>query len=209
MHWPMPSSSRHLEIRTASWSKRQWPAGLPVISTTSAGDIRDRISEGITGYLVPPADPASLADRMRSIANDRELRVTMSQNAVAHAARFTDSRFAQDFETFVFEIIDLSPRRSPCSLLRFAGRTMLSLVPVKEPCGIPRPWSPFPHPNRWERRVRSAEEHDRPRLVTAQVLPRVDTLQRPRRAAHVRVFVYPWMDSTPTSAFSAAPWTRR
>jgi glycosyltransferase involved in cell wall biosynthesis len=107
--------------------------GLPVISTTSAGDIRDRISEGITGYLAPPADPVALADRMRSIANDPELRVAMSHNAAAQAARFTDARFAQDFETFVFEIIDLAPRRNPCSVLAgLAGHAALSFLPVKE-----------------------------------------------------------------------------
>jgi glycosyltransferase involved in cell wall biosynthesis len=108
-------------------------AGLPVIATTSAGDIRDRISDGRTGYLVPPADPSSLANRMQRIADDPRLRASISQQAAAHAARYTDSRFAQDFEDFVFEILDMPHRHSVCSFVaHLAGRSALLLVPPGE-----------------------------------------------------------------------------
>ena len=43
-------------------------AGLPVISTSAAGDIRARVPEGVAGYVVPPADPDALATRMIELA---------------------------------------------------------------------------------------------------------------------------------------------
>ena len=45
-------------------------SGLPVISTEAAGDIRLRLPEGVAGYVVPPASPEMLADRMRMMARD-------------------------------------------------------------------------------------------------------------------------------------------
>jgi glycosyltransferase involved in cell wall biosynthesis len=55
--------------------------GLPVIATT-AGAAGEIISDGQTGFLIPPEDPEVLADRLRQLSADRELLLRMS--LVAH-----------------------------------------------------------------------------------------------------------------------------
>jgi glycosyltransferase involved in cell wall biosynthesis len=51
--------------------------GLPAIGTTS-GAARETITDGVNGYLVPPNDPATLADRLQTLAADRAKLVQMS-----------------------------------------------------------------------------------------------------------------------------------
>jgi len=51
--------------------------GLPAIGTTS-GAAREIISDGNTGFLVPPSDPDALATRLHSLAIDRAHLLRMS-----------------------------------------------------------------------------------------------------------------------------------
>jgi glycosyltransferase involved in cell wall biosynthesis len=44
--------------------------GLPAIGTTS-GAAREIVTDGVTGYLVPPNDPATLAERLQILAANR------------------------------------------------------------------------------------------------------------------------------------------
>lgn len=55
-------------------------AGLPAVCTT-VGGVPDIVDDGVTGYLVPPRDPAALADRILAILNDRELAHRMGSAA--------------------------------------------------------------------------------------------------------------------------------
>jgi glycosyltransferase involved in cell wall biosynthesis len=50
--------------------------GLPVIATNIGGSL-DQVAEGVTGFLVPPADPSALAEKIELLANDPELRRRM------------------------------------------------------------------------------------------------------------------------------------
>src|SRR5207302_9112235 len=43
---------------------------LPVISTSSAGEIRERIQDGFNGFTVPPRDPKALLARMQMLDMD-------------------------------------------------------------------------------------------------------------------------------------------
>lgn len=54
--------------------------GLPAIGTTS-GAAKEIISNGVNGYLVPPHDPTTLAERLQSLAADREKLAQMSSAA--------------------------------------------------------------------------------------------------------------------------------
>ncbi len=56
--------------------------GLPAIGST-AGAASEIISDGETGYLVPPDAPSVLAERLSKLANDRDLLARMSVNALA------------------------------------------------------------------------------------------------------------------------------
>lgn len=72
-------------------------AGLPVIATSSAGDIRDRIVDGRTGFVVDPGDSASLMDAMFNIATDEELRTKMGHEGFEVIRDRTVGAWARDF----------------------------------------------------------------------------------------------------------------
>lgn len=63
--------------------------GIPVIGT-AIGGTTEQILDGQTGYLVPPNDPAALADRLTMLLDDQELRRTMGEKG--------RSRFLSEFE---------------------------------------------------------------------------------------------------------------
>lgn len=52
--------------------------GRPIVTTNSVG-CRDVVDEGVNGFLVPPRDAQALADRLRILINDRELRLQMGR----------------------------------------------------------------------------------------------------------------------------------
>ena len=51
--------------------------GVPVIATAIGGSV-DQVAEGETGFLVPPADPEALAERLLQMFRNPELRERMS-----------------------------------------------------------------------------------------------------------------------------------
>jgi glycosyltransferase involved in cell wall biosynthesis len=58
--------------------------GLPAIGTTS-GAAREIVTDGVNGYLVPPNDPTTLAERLQSLAADRS---KLAQLSLAAHAQF-------------------------------------------------------------------------------------------------------------------------
>lgn len=78
---------------------------LPVISTGAAGEIRDRIEEGVNGYIVPPEDSSILADRMLFLAKDPGLRERMGKVAARKIAGHTPEQWAKDFERIVYKLL--------------------------------------------------------------------------------------------------------
>lgn len=75
--------------------------GLPVISTSAAGEIRDRIEEGENGYIVPPEDSAALAERMLHLAQNPDLITRMGQLSHEKIQGHTPEKWAEDFEHIV------------------------------------------------------------------------------------------------------------
>jgi glycosyltransferase involved in cell wall biosynthesis len=61
--------------------------GLPVVGTRVNG-IRELVVDGETGVLVAPGDPAAIADGLRALIGDRELRVRMGKAGRARAGRY-------------------------------------------------------------------------------------------------------------------------
>ena len=78
---------------------------LPIISTSSAGEIHDRIEEGVNGYIVPPEDSTSLAERMIQMAKDLDLRKRMGQVSKDKIQGHTPEKWAGDFERIVADLL--------------------------------------------------------------------------------------------------------
>jgi glycosyltransferase involved in cell wall biosynthesis len=85
-------------------------AGLPVISTTSAGEIHERVRDGENGYLVPAGDATALAGAMRRLGTDPTLRSRMGARSATMIAPYTPDRWAEQFEMAVEAIVTSAPR---------------------------------------------------------------------------------------------------
>ncbi len=79
--------------------------GLPVISTSAAGEIRDRVEVGVNGYTVPPEDSAALACAMHTLAQDAALRERMGAVSARKIQGHTPEKWAADFEGIVQSLI--------------------------------------------------------------------------------------------------------
>jgi glycosyltransferase involved in cell wall biosynthesis len=76
--WPEPCPTVALEAMAF---------GLPVIGSRIGG-IPDLVEHGLSGLLVPPNNPARLAESMYLILTDHELRNRLSQGARARSQQF-------------------------------------------------------------------------------------------------------------------------
>ncbi len=66
-------------------------SGRPVVAT-DVGGVRELITDGITGFLVPPDNPTALAAKILQLLNNRELRTIIGDNA----KRQINERFTLD-----------------------------------------------------------------------------------------------------------------
>lgn len=76
--------------------------GVPVITTHESGSV---IRDGIEGFIVPKDDPKTLADRIRLLAQNEDLRREMSYNARNRASTFTWARRGQDIMRLYRELV--------------------------------------------------------------------------------------------------------
>jgi glycosyltransferase involved in cell wall biosynthesis len=104
-------------------------AGLPVVSTANAGDIRARVLDGETGFVVRAFDSRALAEKMAILANDEALRVQMSRRSILAAQRFSVKNYADDFNRFIEGVLALAPRSGVCAhIAHVTGRAMTALA---------------------------------------------------------------------------------
>jgi glycosyltransferase involved in cell wall biosynthesis len=72
-------------------------AGVPVVAT-DVGSIRESIEDGVTGLLVPAEDPAALANAIRRLLENEQLRTQVSSAARDSAQRnFTATTMAEQY----------------------------------------------------------------------------------------------------------------
>ncbi|MEA2511551.1 MAG: hypothetical protein QOJ59_1038 [Thermomicrobiales bacterium] len=88
-------------------------AGLPVICTEAAGDIRRRLPDGEAGFIVPPNCPSKLAERMLHLARDEELRRRFGRFGHQIVLDRNHDHYARDFEAFVESVLSMPKRRTP------------------------------------------------------------------------------------------------
>ena len=71
--------------------------GLPVIVTERVGSSVDLVRDGENGYVIPAADPASLASRILGLLTDPPLLERMSSASAERIRQFTPERAALAF----------------------------------------------------------------------------------------------------------------
>lgn len=69
--------------------------GLPVVGCSGSG-IAEVVNSGETGLLIPPSQPALLADALKSLLNDHGMREKMGKNAREVVAKQFDSELCLD-----------------------------------------------------------------------------------------------------------------
>lgn len=79
---------------------------LPVISTQSAGQIRDRVADGKEGFIVNAQSSASLLDRMERFVRDPSLSSTMGEAAAQRVAGLTPEFWAAKFEDIIIALLE-------------------------------------------------------------------------------------------------------
>jgi glycosyltransferase involved in cell wall biosynthesis len=92
--------------------------GRPVVATAHGGSC-ETIEPGVTGWLVPPRDPAALSQAIgRALSLAGSERARFAQRTIAHvAARFTRqamcARTIEVYEELLFPEMTALPERSP------------------------------------------------------------------------------------------------
>jgi glycosyltransferase involved in cell wall biosynthesis len=90
-------------------------AGVPVVAT-AVGGTPEVIEDGINGFLVPPGDPAALAQRIRDALRDDSLRRGMGERGrQLIREQFTFAAQAQAYEQLFAKLIKEKPEtRNTC-----------------------------------------------------------------------------------------------
>ena len=79
--------------------------GLPVIATNIGGSL-DQVLDGVTGFLVPPADPAALAAAIQKLMSNSELRRRMGEAAASRVQeRFSITEMTAKIEAIIDEAL--------------------------------------------------------------------------------------------------------
>jgi glycosyltransferase involved in cell wall biosynthesis len=81
--------------------------GLPIISTSATGEIRDRVQEGVNGFIISPCSVEQLLDRMTVLVRDPERRRRMGEASIAKVSGQTPYLWAEAFEQAVEQILSM------------------------------------------------------------------------------------------------------
>ena len=71
--------------------------GLPIVAT-AVGGVAETFTDGVDARLVPPGDPAALADAILDVAHDESLRTKLAAAASARAEEFDAARAERRIE---------------------------------------------------------------------------------------------------------------
>ena len=81
-------------------------AGLPVISTAQ-GAIPAMVKEGINGFIVPARNPAAIADRLRLLQRDPDLRMAMGRaSRDLYLSHYTGEKFVKGFAAIIDQVLE-------------------------------------------------------------------------------------------------------
>ncbi|SFT41999.1 Glycosyltransferase involved in cell wall bisynthesis [Algoriphagus locisalis] len=79
--------------------------GLPVIAT-KVGGLKDVVKDENSGFLTPPFSPNQIAEKIKILASDPELRNTMGQKGRARALEnYSAERYCKEIETLYVDLL--------------------------------------------------------------------------------------------------------
>jgi glycosyltransferase involved in cell wall biosynthesis len=79
---------------------------LPIISTSAAGEICDRVEDEINGFIVPPQSSRALTEAMLKLVHDPILRKRMGSVSAKKIVGHTPEKWVEDFEQIVLHMIE-------------------------------------------------------------------------------------------------------
>jgi glycosyltransferase involved in cell wall biosynthesis len=171
--------------------------GLPAIATNIGGSL-DQVVEGVTGLLVPPADPVALAEAIEKLMKDPALRERMGRAGPERIRNhFTLSEMTGKIERV---ILDSIARRSPDS-------PPAGILPGGEPPGAAAPRRVLHVHNNADiygsgrSLLRLIKSLDRRRFEPLVVLPEAGPLKQMIEAQGVGVVLHPGLSVITRSAF--------
>ena len=81
--------------------------GRPIVTTNSVG-CKDVVEDGVNGYLIPIKDSRVLADRLKRLIDEKELRITMGEKSREFAERDFDVNNVVDTHLRIYKIVNHS-----------------------------------------------------------------------------------------------------
>lgn len=110
-------------------------AGLPVVATRVGGN-PELVEDGVTGLLVPPREPESLAAALTRLVENPTLAQAMGQAARQRAQEhFSQERLVQETECLYLRLLLRTRHRVPEALLVRRGAMVKAPVMGAEPTG--------------------------------------------------------------------------
>lgn len=83
---------------------------LPIISSSSVGEITDRVENGVNGYIVSSGNIQGMKEKMLILAKDEKLIKKMGEISLKKIIYHTHERWAVDFENIVSKLITCRKR---------------------------------------------------------------------------------------------------
>ena len=80
--------------------------GLPVVAS-AVGGIPDKVTDGVNGFLVKPADASALADKIAWLDAHPEERTNMGNRSIAVARHFDWAQIAKATKRLLEELVDM------------------------------------------------------------------------------------------------------
>ena len=81
---------------------------LPIISTSAAGEVHQRVCDGENGFVVAPGDSEALAVRMRELAANQQLRTMMGSRSAQRISGDSPKTWAAEFEAYARRFLQVT-----------------------------------------------------------------------------------------------------
>jgi poly(glycerol-phosphate) alpha-glucosyltransferase len=100
--------------------------GCPVVAYDVRYGLREQVTHGVDGYIVPPGDVRALAARAVTLLDNPAVRDRMSDAALRKAAAHGPDRLMADWKQALDAVVELAPRRTRLDAVRLEVQQLTS-----------------------------------------------------------------------------------